>query len=192
LIAALPLYEDLHKHQPESNVWRERLGMCLIGSIGTDAERAANIVRAHQLFLDAKAAGDNSNLLQTVLEKLEAPAAPSPTGPPSPGLAAFRQAESAFKNGDLLTALKFYQQAAEADPKLYKAPLYARDTEFKQGHYAEADKWCRAAHREILHALRHSPQLVSHRVRGRAAHLPVPPHAKLKFFRTLRALPRSM
>ena len=141
MIAALPLYEDLHTRQPDSNLWRERLGMCLITARGSDAEIMANVARAHQLFLDAKAAGDNSNLLQTVLEKLEAPAAPAPTGPPSPGLAAFRQAETAFKNGDLPTALKFYQQAAETDPKLYEAPLYAGDTEFKQGHYAEADRW---------------------------------------------------
>jgi len=28
MVGALPLYEDLHKRQPESNVWRERLAGC--------------------------------------------------------------------------------------------------------------------------------------------------------------------
>jgi tetratricopeptide (TPR) repeat protein len=141
MVGALPLYEDLHKRQPESNAWRERLAMCLLGANGTDAERAANVARAHQLMLDAKASGDNSDLLQTVLEKLEAPVSSVPAAPPSPGLAAFRQAEAAFSAGDLPTALKFYQEAAVADPKLYEAPLYAGDTEFKQGNCSEADKW---------------------------------------------------
>jgi len=141
LVGALPLYEDLHKRQPASNAWRERLAMCLLAANGTDAERAANVARAHQLMLDAKAAGDNSDLLQTVLEKLEAPVRSAPASSPSPGLDAFNRAEKAFSSGDLPTALKFYQEAAAADPKLYEAPLFAGDTEFKQGNCPEADKW---------------------------------------------------
>jgi tetratricopeptide (TPR) repeat protein len=139
---ALPLYEDLHKREPQSNVYRERLAMCLIGAPApTDADKAASVQRAHQLLLDARAAGDNSNLLQTVLEKLETPVASSPAGAPSPGREAFQRAEKAFSSGDLPAALKGYAEAFAADPKLYEAPLYAGDTEYKQGHYAEADKW---------------------------------------------------
>jgi len=143
MVGALPLYEDLHKRQPDSNAWRERLAMCLIsaGVNGTETERLANITRARQLMLDAKAAGDNSDLLQTVLEKLGAPVAPAPAGPPSPGAEPFQRAEKAFSNGDLPAALKAYQEAMAADPKMYEAPLFAGDTEFKQGHCREADKW---------------------------------------------------
>ncbi len=141
LVGAAPLYEDLHKRQPDNNLWRERLAMSLLGGTGTEAEAAARLDRAHKLLLEAKAAGDNSNLLQVMLEKMEAPIAAGPAGPPSPGAAAFQQAEKAFSSGDLPGALKFYEQSAAADPKLYEAPLYAGDTEFKQGHYAEADKW---------------------------------------------------
>src|SRR5665213_386708 len=57
MVGALPLYEDLHKRQPESNLYRERLAMCQLGAEGTDAEKAANIQRARQLLLDARAAG---------------------------------------------------------------------------------------------------------------------------------------
>lgn len=139
-VGALPLYEDLHKRQPESNLWRERLAMCLLGPAPSDSEMAARRERAHKLLLEARAAGDNSNLLQVVLEKLEAPAGAAPAAP-SPGLPAFQQAEKAFSSGDLPAALKLYEQSAAADPKFYEAPLYAGDAEFKQQHYAEADKW---------------------------------------------------
>jgi tetratricopeptide (TPR) repeat protein len=141
MVGALPLYEDLRTRQPESNVWRERLAMCLVAEGGTEAEVAAHRQRAHQLLLDAKAAGDDSNLLQVMLEKLGAPASTAPTGPVSPGRDAFQRAEKAFSSGDLPGALKSYQEAMAADPKMYEAPLFAGDTEYKQNHYGEADFW---------------------------------------------------
>ncbi|HEY5054719.1 MAG TPA: hypothetical protein VII58_01075, partial [Acidobacteriaceae bacterium] len=141
-VAALPLYEDLHKRDPQSNVYREGLAMCLLGATAAnDAEKTAHVQRAHQLLLDARAAGDNSGLLQTLLEKLDEPAPSGPAGPPSPGTEAFQRAEKAFSSGDLPNALKAYMEAAAADPKLYEAPLYAGDTEFKQHHYPEANQW---------------------------------------------------
>jgi tetratricopeptide (TPR) repeat protein len=141
LVGALPLYEDLHKQQPESNLWRERLAMCVLASSTTEAEAAANLARAHKLLLDAKAAGDNSNLLQVMLEKIESPVAAAPKGPESPGAEAFHRAEKAFSSGNLPGALQGYKEAMAADPKMYEAPLYAGDTEFKLGHYPEADQW---------------------------------------------------
>jgi len=141
-VAALPLYEDLHKRDPQSNVYRERLAMCLLGTqLADGADKAAHVQRAHQLLLDARAAGDNSDLLQTVLEKLDEPAPSGPPRPPSPGIEAFQRAEKAFSSGDLPNALKAYEEAATADPKLYEAPLYAGDTEFKQHLYPEANQW---------------------------------------------------
>lgn len=142
-IAALPLYEDLHRRQPEDNVWRERLAMSLLAQAGgqPEAQGAATRDRAHKLLLEAKAAGDNSNLLQVLLEKLETPVATAASGPPSPGQEAFQRAEKAFSSGNLPEALKAYAEAAAAAPKMYEAPLFAGDTEYKQNHYAEADKW---------------------------------------------------
>ena len=142
-VAALPLYEDLHQRQPASLVYTERLAMSLIGSAGTHppAQQQAMLDRARKLLLDAQAAGDKSNLLQVLLEKLSAPSGPAPSGPASPGAAAFQRAENAFSSGKLPEALVAYQQAFAADPKMYEAPLYAGDTEYKQGHYQQADEW---------------------------------------------------
>jgi tetratricopeptide (TPR) repeat protein len=139
--AALPLYEDLHQREPNSNFLREHLAVCLLSSGDTDEQRAAAHARARQLLLDAKAAGDNSNFLQIMLEKLSAPTAPAPAGPPSPGMEPFRRAEKLFSSGELPAALAAYKEAMAADPKLYEAPLFAGDTEYKLGHYPEADDW---------------------------------------------------
>jgi tetratricopeptide (TPR) repeat protein len=141
MVGALPLYEDLHKRQPESNVWRERLAMCLVAAPGSDDEMAAARQRAHQLLLDAKAAGDDSNLLQVMLEKLEAPAGAAPAGTPSPGKDAFQRAEKLFSTGDLAGAIQEYEAAFAADPKMYEAPLFAGDSEFKRGNLAAANQW---------------------------------------------------
>jgi tetratricopeptide (TPR) repeat protein len=143
LVGALPLYEDLHKRHPRELMWDERLAMCLLGAahLQPDAEAKATVERAHQLLLEAKTGGDNSNLLQVVLEKMEAPAGAAPAGPESPGMDAFRRAEKAFSSGDLTGALKLYEESATADPKLYEAPLEAGDTEYKRGNYAEAGNW---------------------------------------------------
>jgi tetratricopeptide (TPR) repeat protein len=97
--------------------------------------------RARKLLLDAKAAGDDSNLIQILLEKLSTPTAPPAARPPSPGAEALAKAEKAFSSGDLNGALVFYKQAAEADPKMYEAPLYAGDAEYKLKNYDEVGAW---------------------------------------------------
>jgi tetratricopeptide (TPR) repeat protein len=141
-IAALPLYEDLHQRQPASTVYTERLAMSLIGSASSHppAEHQAILDRARKLLLEAQAGGDNSNLVQVLLEKLGT-SGPALTGPPSPGADAFQRAEKAFSSGKLSEAVVAYQEAFAADPKMYEAALYAGDSEFKQGHYKEADEW---------------------------------------------------
>lgn len=142
-LAALPLFEDLHQQRPENNVFRERLAMALLAKAGTEATADATTSRerAKKLLLDAKASGDNSNLLQVLLEKLSGPSTTTTDKPESPGAEALRQAEKAFSSGDLEGAMVFYRQAADADPKLYEAPLFAGDTEFKLKHYDEAGIW---------------------------------------------------
>jgi tetratricopeptide (TPR) repeat protein len=51
------------------------------------------------------------------------------------------EAEKAFGAGDFATALAKYAAAAEADPHLYEAPLYAGDTAYSQKDLATAAKW---------------------------------------------------
>ncbi|HXC96244.1 MAG TPA: tetratricopeptide repeat protein [Edaphobacter sp.] len=142
-LGALPLFEDLHKQRPESNVFRERLAMTLLAKAGTEApaDAIATRDRARKLLLDAKATGDNSNLLQILLEKLSSPTPAAMDKPKSAGADSLAKAEKAFSSGDLAGALVFYKQAAEADPNLYEPPLFAGDTEYKLKNYDEAGAW---------------------------------------------------
>jgi tetratricopeptide (TPR) repeat protein len=59
----------------------------------------------------------------------------------SPGAELMLKAQKEFSNGKLKKALALYEQAAEADPKLYEAALFAGDTEFKRKNYDEAGTW---------------------------------------------------
>ena len=74
-MGALPLFADLHQQRPESNVFRERLAMSLLAKAATEAPSDATLTRerAKKLLLEAKSAGDNSDLLQIALEKLSTP-----------------------------------------------------------------------------------------------------------------------
>jgi tetratricopeptide (TPR) repeat protein len=142
-MGALPLFEDLHQQRPDSNVFREHLAMSLLAKASTEAPSDAALTRerAKKLLLDAKAAGDNSNLLQILLEKLSTPVAASSGMQMSPGAESMLKAEKAFSNGDLKKALALYKEASEADPKLYEAALFAGDTEFKRKNYDGAGTW---------------------------------------------------
>jgi tetratricopeptide (TPR) repeat protein len=143
MLDALPLYEDLHAQEPKSLGWTERLALALLSKEGTQdgTEAIATRDRAHALLVEAQAAGDDSPLVQILLEKMSGSPATAPKGPESPGMPAFRRAEKAFSSGNLPGALKLYEEAAMADPKLYEAPLYAGDTEYKLKHFAEAGTW---------------------------------------------------
>jgi tetratricopeptide (TPR) repeat protein len=142
-MAALPLFEDLHAQRPTNNKYREELALCRISKAGglPPAESAAMLDSAHTLLLEAKASGDNSNLLQILLEKMSAPVNKNASAVKTPAQEMLLKAEKAFSSGDLTGALAFYQQAAEADPKMYEAPLFAGDTEYKLKNYDEAGTW---------------------------------------------------
>jgi tetratricopeptide (TPR) repeat protein len=143
MMDALPLYEDLHVQRPQSVLYDERLGFVLLGAAVSQppAEAAATRERARQLLLQAKAGGDNSNLLVTLLEKLGDGPVKADNSPKPPGYELMQQGEVAFGKGDLEAALGFYTKAFEQNPQLYYAALFAGDTEFKRNHPAEAGVW---------------------------------------------------
>lgn len=142
-LAALPLFEDLHVQRPTSNKYREELALCRMSKAEQlpPAESAAMLDSAHTLLLDAKAAGDNSNLLQILLEKMSAPVKKDAPVTKTPAQEMLTKAEKAFSSGDLNGALVLYKQAADADPKMYEAPLFAGDAEYKLKNYDEAGTW---------------------------------------------------
>jgi tetratricopeptide (TPR) repeat protein len=142
LVGALPLFEDLHAQQPKNPLYEERLAMCLQGAAAgmtPDAAKAA-YARSKQLLLDAKANGDNSPLLVTLLEKMGEGDGSGvlPAVPATPAQADFGAAEKLFGTGDVKAALPLYQKALTEDPTFYLAALYAGDSLFKSGDCPQA------------------------------------------------------
>jgi tetratricopeptide (TPR) repeat protein len=141
-VAALPLCEDLHAQAPQNPYYTERLAMALLGQVGTQDAKgaAATRARAKQLLLEAKSEGDNSNLVQILLEQMSQGEQAGQNAPPA-GQEWVDQGEAAFGKGDLTGALGFYKKALEVNPKNYGAALFAGDAEYKSGHYGEAGVW---------------------------------------------------
>ena len=80
-LATLEMYQDLHAQRPAVPVYTERLAMAYIAKAGADTapqDAASDRNTARRLFKEAKAQGDNSDLLQVMMEKLgDADAAPA-------------------------------------------------------------------------------------------------------------------
>jgi len=69
------------------------------------------------------------------------PDKPIDIAPASPGGALLKEAEQAFTRGDFDAAFAKYAAAADADPRLYEAPLYAGDTALHQKDLKTAARW---------------------------------------------------
>ena len=139
---ALPLYENLTKAFPNEQLYFERLADCL-GAEAVQLSDPAQIkaVRTRQRDAAKRAVelGDTNEAVR-MMANLD-PGQPLYAGIVSPGKALLAEAEKAFTAGDFPTALAKYEAAAEADPKLYEAPLYAGDTAFRQGDLKTAALW---------------------------------------------------
>lgn len=142
-LAALPLFEDLHEQKPMSNRYREELAICRLAKAGQlpPAEAKATRASARTLLLDAKASGDDSGLVQILLEKMSVPSNDGAPAASSEAKELLVKAEKAFSSGDLNGALVLYQQTAKADPMMYEAPLFAGDAAYKLNDYDEAGAW---------------------------------------------------
>ncbi|WP_158820048.1 tetratricopeptide repeat protein [Granulicella sp. S156] len=140
-LEALPLYEDLHTRRPQNLLYQERLAMTLLAKASQQSPEDAQATRrrSRELLLQAKAAGDNSNLIQILLEKLQDADQPAKAEPV--GHEWMQKGETAFSSGDLQAAVGFYKQALDANPQYYVAALFAGDAEYKLNHPAEAGKW---------------------------------------------------
>lgn len=136
-VDAYPLYQELYRLRPSSLVYEERLAFCLLGAAKPGDVAARQQAKA--LLLDAQKKGDNSNLLQTLLEKIEQ-SGTAPAEHPA-GYEFFERAEAAFAKGDLPGAVTLYAKALEVNPQYYAAATFAGDAEFKQHHFAEASSW---------------------------------------------------
>jgi tetratricopeptide (TPR) repeat protein len=141
-VDALPLYDDLAKAHPNEWMYLERLADCLgakATQLSDPAEVKALRTRERDAAKRAVELGD-PNYFAQLLAKTD-PDAPLQIAPASPGGELLQEGEKAFTAGDYQTAIARYEAAADADPKLYLAPLFAGDTAYEQRDLKTAAKW---------------------------------------------------
>ncbi len=139
---ALPLYEDLYKANPSEWQYAERLAVGLsvkADHVSDPAELKALRTRMRDIAKRAIALGDPNYFVQFMANA--DPDAPIQIAPGSPASSLEQEAEKAFGVGDYATALAKYSQAAETDPHLYEAPLYAGDTAYSMKDFKTAVFW---------------------------------------------------
>ena len=142
-VDALPLFEKLHEEKPNDGGVLEALSFATLAHAATLSDPAARKeerIKARKLAFEAQAAGDNSNMLKTLLELPEDGSEPSFSNSPEVE-AAMREGESAFAKGDQDTAIAAYNRALVLDPKQYAAALFLGDVYFKKGDHPRAGEW---------------------------------------------------
>jgi tetratricopeptide (TPR) repeat protein len=139
---ALPYYERLAQKDPQNPLYAERYAftmLTLLNGMPAGEKRKEIVGKIRAEALRAKSLGDNSNLLNTLLDSLNVMADYGPSQE-SQEVAA---AEAAFQRGEYDKALAGYE--AVANPLSYTARLFAGDVHFIRGNVDEAAKWFKAA-----------------------------------------------
>jgi tetratricopeptide (TPR) repeat protein len=141
-IEALPLYEHLAKTNPNVMLYSEKLADCY-EAMSVQFTDPAEIKKYRTLARDmakrAVAMGDKTVYIQDMAN--QNPDDITFMTSQSAGAKFQQEAEKAFTAGDFDTALQKYAAAAEADPKLYNAPLFAGDTAYAQHDLPTAARW---------------------------------------------------
>ncbi len=139
---ALPLYEELAKARPDELLYFERLADCLSVKASDSQPDEARALRTRMRDAAKRAVelGDTNAYIKN-LSVIDPDNQPGPIAPESAGGALLEEAEKAFRAGDYPAAIAKYTQAADADPQLYQAPLYAGDMEFRAKNPAAAGRW---------------------------------------------------
>lgn len=141
-LEALPLFEDLVKQNPQDDVTLLGLAACLLNHSATveDADAAAKErIRARELLLKAKDLGNNSNLLQNLLQMV--PEDGRIRFAATPEDQAMQKGEAAFARNDFPEAIKNYSRALELNPRNYSAALFVGDSYFGAKDWAKAGEW---------------------------------------------------
>jgi tetratricopeptide (TPR) repeat protein len=142
-VDALPLLEKLHAERPTDIAVLEGLSFATLANAYTftdPAARKAERAKARKLAEEAKTAGDNTNMLKTLLE---VPDDGSETAFSSNAAvqSVMQEGEAAFARGDFAGAISAYNRALALDPNDYNAALFMGDVSFKQGDHAKAGEW---------------------------------------------------
>jgi|SRR5271170_765564 len=145
-LEALPLFEELAAKNPKDDKALLGLGACLVEHSATiaDADAAGEErARALQILLKARDLGNKSNLLQNLLQILQAGAAGHAIKYSENPAAdkVMHAAEASFARRDYDDAIKNYSRALELDPKNGAAALFVGDSYFAKKDFDNAGKW---------------------------------------------------
>jgi len=142
-VDAMPLLEQLSTKNPNDYVVKEHWAYCILEYSATlrdpEARKRARI-QARTLGLEAQKAGDQSDLLQTLVAIPEdgSEAKFSDRSDVNDGM---KTAEADFARGDLDKAREGYKKVLELDPRNYQATLFVGDVYFKERAYNSANEW---------------------------------------------------
>ena len=146
---ALPLLEELSAAEPANAELQFQLGSALLAQayITQDvAARKSMRIRARDVFIKSKALGVQEPVVDAMISAIPADGADARAF--SQNRAAndlMNAAEALFAQGKLDDALTFYQQALEADAKLYEAALFSGDVYTQKSDYEQAEIWYQKA-----------------------------------------------
>ncbi len=142
-VEAMPLFEKLVMDHPTDAGLRESWAFCVMANARTfpDPElRKKARVRARNIALEAKRLGDNSQILQVILE-LPEDGSESNFSDRREVDDTMKAAEADFVRGDFDKAREGYERALLLDPKTYDAALFIGDVYFKQHVFGSAGEW---------------------------------------------------
>ncbi len=143
-VGAMPLFEKLVADHPSEYGVREGWAWCLFQYATTlpDLEQRKKVrARARTIAVEAKDLGDNSQLLQLMLEQPEDGGLDVKFSDRKEIDDAMKAAEADFSRGDMDKAREGYLRALLLDPNNYEAALFIGDVYFKQHVYGSAGEW---------------------------------------------------
>ena len=142
-VDAIPLLEQLSAKNPNDYVVKEHWGYCMLEFSLTlrdpEARKRARI-QARALGLEAQKAGDQSDLVQTLVAIPE-DGSEVKFSERADVNDAMKAAEADFARGDLDKAREGYKRVLELDPKNYDATLFMGDVYFNEHAYNSANEW---------------------------------------------------
>lgn len=140
-LEALPLFEELAAANPNDADVLVGLAAGLVSHSATVDEQQAtkDNLRARELLLKAKELGNQSALVENLLQLL--PPDGKVVYSQDPANQAMREGEAAFARRDFAAAIKAYSRVLELQPKNYSAALYIGDSYFGANDFPNAAQW---------------------------------------------------
>jgi tetratricopeptide (TPR) repeat protein len=145
---ALPILEKLAAAKADDAVVLQYLSMAVLVNATISKkppeELKKDLIRARSLAIKSRDLGNNSSLIEMILEQVPPDGNPEAfTGSKkrTPAAEALLEGEGAFVKGDTTRAIEHYERAAKLDPKLYEAPLFIGDVYYKTKQIDKAGEW---------------------------------------------------